>query len=91
MNTASFESELQRDNFTTETKTQPAGVSVPAHAHDFDVRAMVVDGEITLGVAGKSTTYRKGDTFALDAGCVHTELYGPAGVTYVVGRRQTGA
>jgi uncharacterized cupin superfamily protein len=91
MDTTSFENALQRDGFKTETKSQPANVSVPPHAHDFDVRAMVIEGEITLGVAGTSSLYRKGEVFTMAAGCEHTELYGPAGVTYLVGRRQTAA
>ena len=57
------------------------------HAHHFDVSALVLEGEITLGVAGQRRTYRPGDQFTMAAGCMHTEDVGPAGVRYVIGRR----
>ncbi len=69
------------------TKTMPAGPEVPAHTHPFAVKALVIDGTITLGVAGQRTDYKAGDVFTMAPGCEHTEWYGEAGVTYVVGRR----
>ncbi len=69
------------------TKEMPAGPEVAAHSHPFDVMALVLEGEITLGVAGARTIYRAGDVFTMAAGCEHTELYGDAGVRYLVGRR----
>lgn len=69
------------------TKELPAGPEVAAHSHPFDVMAMVLEGEITLGVAGKRTTYRTGEVFTMVAGCEHTEQCGDEGVRYLVGRR----
>ncbi|HXU66564.1 MAG TPA: cupin domain-containing protein, partial [Casimicrobiaceae bacterium] len=57
------------------------------HAHPFDVRALVLNGEITLTVEGVQYAYREGDIFVLPAGHRHAEAVGPAGVDYLVGRR----
>ena len=64
---------------------------VAEHAHPFDVRALVLNGEITLTVEGVSHAYREGDIFLMPAGHRHAEAVGPTGVDYLVGRRHHGA
>lgn len=73
------------------TKSWPAGPQVGAHRHAFEVKALVTQGDITLGIQGQLTRYRVGDVFTLASGCEHTELYGETGVTYVVGRKHDRA
>ncbi len=70
-------------------KTLPARQQSGAHNHTFAVKALVTDGEVALGVGGVVTTYRVGDVFTMPAGCEHTERYGDAGVSYVVGRKNS--
>ena len=92
MNTAAFESQLRQDGFLdVETRSLKSDVSVPVHTHAFEVRALVLSGELTLGIAGKQQTCRAGDTFTMPAHCEHSELYGPQGVTYLVGRKHPPA
>jgi quercetin dioxygenase-like cupin family protein len=69
------------------TKTLPAKQQLAEHTHPFDVKALITDGQVTLGVGDKLTTYRVGDVFTMARGCEHTELYGADGVSFVVGRR----
>ena len=69
------------------TKSMPAGQQVGAHTHDFEVKALVTQGEVTLGVAGKLSTYGVGEVFKMAKLCEHTERYGDDGVSYVVGRK----
>ncbi len=69
------------------TKSLPSAPEVAAHSHPFAVKAMVLEGEITLGVAGQRTTYGAGDVFTMAPGCEHTECCGPQGVRYLLGRR----
>ena len=69
------------------TISLPAKKQLAAHAHPFAVKALVTDGEVTLGIAGRLTTYRVGDVFTLARECEHSELYGDNGVSYVVGRK----
>ena len=87
MKEAQFESALHRDGFDVERRSLPPGTVVAEHAHAFDVRALVLNGEITLTVEGVEYAYREGDIFVLPAGHRHAESVGPAGVDYLVGRR----
>ena len=52
------------------------------------MQLLVTQGEISVTVDGETTTCRAGDRFALEANRVHSEVVGPEGVSYVVGRRQ---
>lgn len=69
------------------TKSLPAAPEVAAHSHPFAVKALVLEGEITLGVAGQRTTYVAGEVFTMSPGCEHTEYCGTQGVRYLLGRR----
>jgi quercetin dioxygenase-like cupin family protein len=85
-----FEQALRRDGFDdVQRKVVPPGTVVAAHAHPFDVRTLVLNGEITLTVEGIDYAYREGDIFVMPAGLVHAEAVGPDGVDYLVGRRRT--
>jgi quercetin dioxygenase-like cupin family protein len=86
-----FEAALRRDGFAVERRTMPAMAQVAEHAHPFDVRALVLNGEITLTVEGVEYAYREGDIFVLPAGHRHAETVGPAGVDYLVGRRSNSS
>lgn len=87
MDRKSFEAELERDGFGEAVEVQYAEAQQrPPHSHTFDVRAMVLDGQITLTVDGVATTYRAGDRFSMAAGCMHAEDIA-AGMRSVVGRR----
>jgi mannose-6-phosphate isomerase-like protein (cupin superfamily) len=89
MDRASFEAELKRDGFLeVETKSVGPNVGLEEHTHPYDVRAMVLEGEVTLRFDGKVQTCRPGDSLTMAAGCAHSESYGPQGVTYIVGRRK---
>ena len=86
-----FEAALRRDGFDIGHRTLPAGAIVSEHAHPFDVRALVLDGEITLTIAGEDYAFREGDIFVMPAGQRHAETVGARGVNYLVGRRRTSA
>jgi len=84
---AAFEARLREEGYEVSTKTVEPSKVVSDHTHDFDVLALVTEGEITLAFEGKTERYRVGDHFALPRGCTHGELIGPDGVTFLVGRR----
>jgi quercetin dioxygenase-like cupin family protein len=89
MDKAAFEAELKRDGYDEVVVGQfPPGHDPGEHAHPYSVRALILDGEFTIAVNGQARTYRPGDVFALAAGCRHTERTGPAGVTFLAGRRR---
>lgn len=66
----------------------PAGELVPEHTHPFAVEALVVAGEMWLGIDGAAPQrLGPGARFALAAGQPHDERYGPDGATYWAARR----
>ena len=84
---AAFEAELKRDGYDVMTNNTP-GVKVnPEHSHPFDVRAMVIQGALTLTREGKAVTYKAGEVFAMPRGCLHYESYGPEGASVLLGRK----
>ncbi|HUB15434.1 MAG TPA: cupin domain-containing protein [Acetobacteraceae bacterium] len=81
-----FESDLRREGFEVIHGGQKAGFSEEQHAHDFDVRIMVLSGEFTVTRDNVPQTYHAGDHCELPAGCQHTTKVGPEGVAYMVGK-----
>ena len=88
MDRIGFENELRSAGFEVSENSVAAREQRHPHAHDFDVEALVIEGEITLACNGESKTYRAGDRFSMAAGIPHKEVIGPEGVRYVVGRRR---
>ena len=68
---------------------QEAGGFLDAHTHPFEVKALVVSGQIDLVVDGVRTIYVSGDVFHLSANQVHTERYGSNGVQYLASRKNS--
>lgn len=88
MNPDDFQTALRADGFAdVDTRSLPPSQVNPQHAHPFAVRALVLEGEITLTVDGEARLYRSGDVFTMAAGCEHAEQVGASGVSYLVGRR----
>ena len=51
----------------------PAGAVVPEHAHGAQW-GIVIAGEIDLTIAGVRRTYRKGNSYEIPSGAVHSAL-----------------
>ena len=89
MKTTDFEAGLRADGYLDiESKRMEADCDNAEHSHPFDVRALVLDGQISLTVAGVTRTYAQGEVFTMAADCRHAEAVGTAGVSYLVGRRR---
>lgn len=87
MDRAAFEAELKNEGYDVMTNTTP-GVKVnPEHSHPYDVKAMVVQGALTLTSEGKVRTYTAGESFTMAKGCLHSESYGPEGAVTLFGRK----
>lgn len=92
MDTNRFEQDLRADGFQeVETKALAPDTHNDEHHHPFEVRALVLDGQIALTVAGDRRTYRAGEVFTMAQGCAHVEDVGAEGVRYLVGRRRAPA
>ena len=88
MDGKAFEKELALLGFDEIlTRDWPPNHFVDTHTHLFEVRALMLKGELALSCNGKTVTYRAGEIFTLAPRLPHTEQYGPTGATYVVGRR----
>ena len=91
MNIQDFTAQLHSQGFgEVLSREQPANYSMGDHTHPFDARALITAGDITLTVNGVATRYTQGTIFELAAGTPHEEAAGSSGVTYLVGRRETG-
>jgi quercetin dioxygenase-like cupin family protein len=83
-----FETELKRDGYDEIVTGTTQGPRHNAeHSHPYDVKAMVIDGAITLAWEGNTQTFRPGEVFTMARGCPHTETFGPEGAVTLVGRK----
>ena len=87
MDRAQFEAELKRDGYEPIISTTPGAKVNPEHSHPFDVRAMVMEGALTLSCDGKAVTYTPGQIFSMPKGCLHFESYGDEGAVVLLGRK----
>jgi quercetin dioxygenase-like cupin family protein len=81
-----FESDLRREGFQVINGGQAPGFTEDLHAHDFDVRIMVLGGEITVTRDNNSESFQAGSRCEIPAGCQHVTKVGPEGVAYIVGK-----
>lgn len=72
MDVASFEAEIRAAGYTDVSAGGFAtGHDLAEHAHPYDLRALVLSGEFTVGVDGHEHTHRRGDIFELVRGTAH--------------------
>ena len=102
MDRATFEAALTRDGFEIVSVAMKPGAINPEHVHPFDARLdylewvqdenVVVEGAMTIDREDSGQrTYAAGETFEMPVGTRHSETAGPAGATYVAGRRVPAA
>ena len=89
MNSEQFLQLPRRDSFPEPVEVQQApNGQLGVHEHPFEVKALVVEGDITIVTAGLSQNYKAGDIFHLEFKQPHAESYGPEGVKYLASRKQ---
>ena len=92
MDEAAFSAQLVREGFDEiDTRSMAPNLYNPPHSHPFEVRALMLAGELTLGWDDQQRTFGPGEIFVMAAGCEHTEWFGSEGATYLVGRRHPRA
>ena len=87
MDRQTFEAELKCDGYEVMTNTTAGAKVNPEHSHPFDVRALVLQGAVTLTREGRSDTYKPGEIFSMPRGCLHYESYGNEGAVVLLGRK----
>src|ERR1700749_3993401 len=90
MDKAEFETELRRDGYRIVNSSVRPNLIAPNHCHDFDAKAWVLGGEITITRDNNPVTFRAGQCFEVPAGCMHAEHVGPEGAALLSGRRRNG-
>ena len=61
--------------------------SYPDHTHATETAHIILSGEMTLTMGGRSHTYRTGERCDVPAGAVHSARMGPTGCRYLIGER----
>ena len=61
--------------------------SYPDHTHAMETAHIILSGEMTLTMGGRSTTYRAGERCDGPAGAVHAACMGSAGCRYLIGEK----
>jgi quercetin dioxygenase-like cupin family protein len=88
METNAFEAGLTADGYVEiETKNLPPKPENGEHGHHYAVRGMVLGGTFIVREAGRVSTYRAGDVFAVAADILHTEETGADGARIVIGKK----
>jgi quercetin dioxygenase-like cupin family protein len=87
MSRNAFEAELQRQGFAASDGEIKPNEHRSAHAHDFDLRVLVLEGSFDLVIDGGKRALGRGDMCYVPAGTVHEEHAGTDGARYVIGRR----
>ena len=63
--------------------TYEPGKQVPLHTHEHTAQVMVIlDGEVTMTIAGETKTHKEGDVVVVNRGIEHSHISEP-GVTFL--------
>ena len=85
---AEFEARARAAGFDEVVERRwPPHTVLATHTHDFDVDALLTQGEMWLTCTHGMLHLLAGDRFALPRQVPHDERYGPEGATYWVARR----
>jgi mannose-6-phosphate isomerase-like protein (cupin superfamily) len=57
------------------------------HTHAEDSAHVILQGQMTIEMGGRSVTCRVGDRIDVPAGTVHSATMGPEGCRYLIGER----
>ena len=84
-----FESDLKREGFTVVYGGQKPNTVFEPHTHgDDELRIMVLAGSVMVVRGNESETFTAGQHCVVATGCLHSDIIGPEGAAYIVGRRR---
>jgi len=80
--------QLKREGFAN-TYVWQDGPSAfyPEHTHETETAHIILSGEMTLILAGRTATYRAGGRCDVPARTAHSAKMGPQGCRYLIGER----
>lgn len=88
MDIAKLEHDLHAEGFRhTYIWQDGPGAAYPDHTHAVETAHIILEGEMTLTMAGHTQTYRAGERCDVPAGAVHAACMGPSGCRYLIGEK----
>jgi quercetin dioxygenase-like cupin family protein len=88
MNEKELASQLKREGFeNTYVWEDGPNTRYANHTHKMETAHIILSGEMTLTMDGKSNTYRVGERCDVPAHAVHAAVMGPRGCRYLIGER----
>lgn len=88
MDIAKLEHALHSEGFSrTYIWEDRPGAAYPDHTHGVETAHIILEGEMTLTMAGRDATYRAGERCDVPAGAVHAARMGPSGCRYLIGEK----
>ncbi len=88
MNEHSRSEELHQEGFThTYVWEDGPNALYSEHAHPPETAHIILEGEVTLTMVGKSQTYHAGDRCEVPARAIHSAKMGSRGCRYLIGER----
>ena len=87
MDRKAFEDLLAAEGYEASERFKEAAPDNGMHAHDFDARLFILEGQVTMTFADGAKTFGPGDDCHVPAGTRHSEAFGPDGCSYIVGTR----
>jgi mannose-6-phosphate isomerase-like protein (cupin superfamily) len=81
-------SQLSQEGFTRTYVWEDGPDAVyPDHSHDEETAHIILRGEMTLTMNGKTSTFRAAQRCDVPAGTIHSARMGPQGCRYLIGER----
>jgi mannose-6-phosphate isomerase-like protein (cupin superfamily) len=88
MDAHALEKQLRAEGFSqTFVQQDDPDTFYPDHTHARLTAHVILGGEMTLTVNGKSQTYRVGDRCDVPSGAVHSARMGIRGCRYLIGEK----
>lgn len=88
MNVAELEKKLRSEGFGhTYVWQDGPNQRYAEHTHPVETAHIILEGEMTLTMDSRSTTYRAGERCDVPAGRVHAARMGRAGCRYLIGEK----
>ena len=85
---AQLEDQLHREGFHHTYVWQDApSAAYSDHTHHTETVHIILEGEMTLTMGGRSLTYRAGERCDVPAGAVHAARMGPHGCRCLIGEK----
>lgn len=91
MSPEAFLEKLAKEDFPAPILVERKVGFLDLHSHDYEVQALVTEGQIDITIDGIKTAYLAGDVFHLTNNQIHAESYGAKGVQYLASRKSPTA